>query len=283
MSTATLAPRTRRFEGAGVEIVADEAGPQDGRPVLLLHGGGQTRGAWGGALKEGARRGYRMISYDLRGHGESGWAEDGDYGVDAHAQDLARIVHQLDQAPAVVGASLGGMTGLSYAGEGGKLRALALVDIAPKMELAGVLRIQDFMQSAPDGFASLEEAADAVAGFLPHRPRPKDSSGLMKNLRLRDDGRLYWHWDPRMLTRVDDDDGLPNMDRLRDAARRLAVPALLLRGKMSDVVSLDGAKDFLELVPHAEFVDIAGADHMVAGDRNDAFNTAVFAFLDRHS
>lgn len=280
MTTATLEPRTRRFEGAGVELVADEAGPQDGRPVLLLHGGGQTRAAWGGALREGARRGYRMISYDLRGHGESGWAEDGDYAVDAHAQDLARVVHQLGQAPAVVGASLGGMTGLSYAGEGGRLQALALVDIAPKMELAGVLRIADFMQSAPDGFADLAEAADAVAGYLPHRPRPKDSRGLMKNLRLRDDGRLYWHWDPRMLVGVDD--GLPNMDRLRAAARQLAIPALLVRGKMSDVVSLDGAKDFLELVPHAEFVDIAGADHMVAGDRNDAFNTAVFDFLDRH-
>lgn len=278
MTTATLEPRTRRFEGAGVAIVADEAGPERGRPVLLLHGGGQTRGAWGGALREGARRGYRMISYDLRGHGESDWAKDGDYAVDA--EDLTRIVQQLDQAPVVVGASLGGLTGLSYAGEGGRLHALALVDIAPKMELAGVLRIQDFMQSAPEGFASLDEAAEAVAGYLPHRPRPKDSSGLMKNLRLRDDGRLYWHWDPRMLVGVDD--GLPNMDRLRAAARRLAVPALLVRGKMSDVVSLDGAQDFLELAPHAEFVDIAGADHMVAGDRNDAFNAAVFDFLDRH-
>jgi non-heme chloroperoxidase len=280
MTTATLEPRSRRFHGAGVAIVADEAGPEHGRPVLLLHGGGQTRSAWGGALREGARRGYRMVSYDLRGHGESDWAEDADYTVDAHARDLARIVDQFDQAPVVVGASLGGLTGLSYAGEGGRLHALALVDIAPRMELAGVLRIQDFMQSAPDGFADLEEAADAVAGYLPHRPRPKDSSGLMKNLRLRDDGRLYWHWDPRMLAGVDD--GLPDMERLRRAARRLTVPALLVRGKMSDVVSREGAQDFLELVPHAEFVDIAGADHMVAGDRNDAFNTAVFNFLDRH-
>lgn len=280
MTTATLEPRTRRFEGAGVAIVADEAGPQGARPVLLLHGGGQTRSAWGGALREGARRGYRMISYDLRGHGESDWADDGDYAVDAHARDLARIVQQFDRAPVVVGASLGGLTGLQYAGEGGRLHALALVDIAPKMELAGVLRIQDFMQSAPNGFADLKEAADAVAGYLPLRPRPKDSSGLMKNLRLRDDGRLYWHWDPRMLAGLDD--GLPDMDRLRQAARRLSIPALLVRGKMSDVVSLDGVQDFLELAPNAEFVDIAGADHMVAGDRNDAFNAAVFDFLDRH-
>jgi non-heme chloroperoxidase len=221
-----------------------------------------------------------MISYDLRGHGESGWAEAGDYGIEANARDLARIVEQLETAPVVVGASLGGLTGLSYAGQGGKLQALALVDVAPQMEPAGVMRIADFMTSAPNGFASLEEAADAVAGYLPHRPRPKDTSGLMKNLRLQDDGRLHWHWDPKMVT--GDRRAFPDTEGLRALARRLTVPTLLIRGRMSDVISPEGAKDFLTLVPHAEFADIAGADHMVAGDRNDAFNEAVFAFLDRH-
>lgn len=280
MTTATLEPRTRSFQGDGVEIVADEAGLASGRAVLLAHGGGQTRAAWGGALKEGARRGYRMISYDARGHGESGWAADGDYSVDAYVRDLARIVEQLGEPPVLVGASLGGVTGLQYAGEGGRLSALALVDIAPKMEMPGVLRIADFMLSAPNGFASLDEAADAVAGYLPHRPRPKDSSGLMKNLRLRPDGRLYWHWDPKMVG--GDERAVPDTERLRAAARRLTIPVLLVRGRMSDVVSPEGVNDFLELAPHAEFVDIAGADHMVAGDRNDTFNQAVFDFLDRH-
>jgi non-heme chloroperoxidase len=263
-----------------VEIVADEAGPRGGRPVVLVHGGGQTRGAWGGALREGARRGYHMISYDLRGHGESGWAADGDYAIEANAGDLGRIVEQLGEPPVVVGASLGGITGLTVAGEGGSLHALALVDIAPKMEPQGVSRISDFMRSAPDGFADLDEAAEAVASYLPHRPRPKDASGLMKNLRLRDDGRLHWHWDPQLMLSARR--ATPDPERLREAARRLTIPVLLLRGRMSDVVSMEGVRDFLTLAPHAEFVDIAGADHMVAGDRNDAFNEAVFDFIDRH-
>src|SRR5205823_1632352 len=75
MPPSSIEPTPRRFHGAGVEIAAEEAGPDGGRPVLLLHGGGQTRGAWGGALREGARRGYRMVSADLRGHGDSGWAK----------------------------------------------------------------------------------------------------------------------------------------------------------------------------------------------------------------
>ena len=76
--------------------------------------------------------------------------------------------------------------------------------------------------------------------------------------------------------------GPRDTEGLRDAARGLRIPTLLVRGRLSDVLSQEGVDDFLELVPHAEFADIAGADHMVAGDRNDAFNEAVFAFLERH-
>ena len=252
MTSETLISVVRRHRGPHVELAYDEAGPADGVPVILLHGGGQTRGAWGGALVEGARRGFHMMSVDLRGHGDSGWAEDGDYSNSGHLADIAGLVASLDQDP--------------------------LVDIAHQVEADGAARIQAFMRSAPNGFANLDEAADAVAGFLPHRPRPKDTSGLMKNLRLGEDGRLRWHWDPRMLTGR----GEREAERMAAAAERLTVPTLLVRGRLSDVLSPEGAKAFLAIVPHAEFVDIAGADHMVAGDRNDAFNDATFEFLARN-
>jgi pimeloyl-ACP methyl ester carboxylesterase len=269
--------RVRRFVSGDVEITADVAGPADGAPVILLHGGGQTRGAWGGALAEGARRGFQMISADLRGHGESGWSPGADYSMGAHAADIAAIADALPAPPFLVGASLGGMASLCYAATGAPMAGLVLVDIAPTVNTAGTDKILAFMHSAPEGFASVEEAADAVAAYLPHRPRPKDTSGLMKNLRLRD-GRYHWHWDPRMFQY-----GRPvrDTDFLREAARGLTVPTLLVRGKLSDVLSQEGVDDFLRLVPHAEFADIAGADHMVAGDKNDAFNAAVFDFLER--
>ena len=50
---------------------------------------------------------------------------------------------------------------------------------------------------------------------------------------------------------------------------------------MSDLLSEEGAKSFLELAPHAELADVAGAGHMVAGDRNDLFNDAVVGFLNK--
>jgi pimeloyl-ACP methyl ester carboxylesterase len=125
--------------------------------------------------------------------------------------------------------------------------------------------------------------ADAVAAYNPHRPRPTDLSGLKKNVRMRDDGRWVWHWDPRFMTQSPDETraSFTSTDRLNDAARNLNLPTLLVRGRMSDLLSEEGAKALLELAPHAEYADVAGAGHMVAGDRNDLFNDAIVGFLDR--
>jgi pimeloyl-ACP methyl ester carboxylesterase len=271
------------LEGDGVAIAADAAGPADGPPILFLPGGGQTRQSWGASVAEAARRGYRAIAADQRGHGDSGWAADGDYGVAAFVRDARRIIAQLDRPPAIVGASLGGLVGLSIAGSPPPaIGALVLVDITPRIETEGREEILAFMGSAPDGFASPEEAADAVSAYLPHRPRPRDTSGLLRNLRLRD-GRYHWHWDPAFLQLGDearDAGGTPEL--LTEAARQITVPTLLVRGGRSRLVSEEAVAEFRALVPHADYVDIAGAHHMVAGDANDVFATTTLDFLDRH-
>ena len=78
--------------------------------------------------------------------------------------------------------------------------------------------------------SSLEMAADAVAAFLPHRPRPADVSGLAKNLRLEADGRYHWHWDPAFMSgrRLGDDVERP--ERFERAAAAVAAPMLPVRG-----------------------------------------------------
>jgi pimeloyl-ACP methyl ester carboxylesterase len=270
------------YEGVGITVVADALGPKAAPPVLFMHGGGQTRQSWGKAITQAARHGYRAISVDLRGHGESGWSPDGKYDIEAFAGDIRKIIATLSQPPVLVGASLGGLTGLSIAAAPPpSVRGLVLVDVAVHLEEEGTREIGNFMGSAPNGFANLEEAADAVAAYLPHRPRPKDTSGLMRNLRLRDDGRLHWHWDPAF-TRIDPEERRGFSTDFEAAAKALKLPVLLIRGGRSRVLSPAGAQAFLKLVPQAEFVDVAGADHMVAGDANDSFNEAVLAFLDEH-
>jgi pimeloyl-ACP methyl ester carboxylesterase len=274
--------KTQRFSGTGgVSLSADVAGPAAGPPVMLMHGGGQTRGAWKKATSALASAGYRAISLDLRGHGESDWASDSNYAMEAFAGDLKAVAATLSRPPALVGASLGGISALMAMGAGLEAWALVLVDIVPRMNRDGAGKIGAFMRSNPEGFASLEEAADAVAAYLPHRPRPADPSGLMRNLRERD-GRLFWHWDPNFMSNMagrgpSSDAG----ERMLAAARGVKVPALLVRGALSEVVDEQGVEDFLSLIPHAEAVDVAGAAHMVAGDKNDAFNDAVLKFLAR--
>ncbi len=278
--------KTIRLQGAGVQLAADEDGDPAGPPVVLVHGGGQTRHAWGTTLATLASQGWHGYSMDLRGHGDSEWAPDGDYSLDAFAADLVAVATTLPSPPALVGASLCGLASQAAIAESDHpvARALVLVDVAPRVEESGVARIKDFMTGNLEGFATLDEAADVIAAYNPHRPRPKDLSGLAKNLRQQPDGRWRWHWDPRFISGTS---GSPDETRatvieptrLRRDAERLKVPTLLVRGRMSDLLSEEGAQELLQLVPHAQYADVAGAGHMVAGDRNDSFNEAVVRFL----
>ncbi|WP_433506324.1 alpha/beta fold hydrolase [Pseudonocardia halophobica] len=277
--------RRLTLPGEGVRLTADRwAPPLRTRrgTVLLLHGGGQTRHSWRHTGRRLAAQGWTAIAFDLRGHGDSDWAPDGDYTLDAHVADLRKAVTVLDEPPVLVGASLGGMTSLlALAADPAVARGLALVDVTPTTERAGTAEITDFMRSGTAGFATLDEAAAAVAAYNPHRTRPPRPEGLKKNLRRRD-GRWYWHWDPRLLdARQTDPRTLDeNARRAREAARGLAVPTLLVRGRQSRVVSTASAQELLSLVPSARLVDVDGAGHMVAGDDNDVFGEHLLDFLD---
>lgn len=278
--------RDVHFEGAaGVRIAATEWGTPTGDVVILLHGGGQTRRAWDQTCSRLAHAGFRVLALDMRGHGESAWASNGDYSRDALIADLLTCVStcvETNRQVALVGASTGGITALTAVGEGAlTVWALVLVDVVPQIDREGAERVLSFMTSAPEGFGSVDEAADAIATYLPHRKRPADTTGLSKNLRRDDDGRFRWHWDPQFIPGAIEN-GYVNADRASAAARRLTIPTLLVRGQLSDIVSEQGAKEFQDQVPHAEFVDVSGAGHMVVGDRNDAFGDYVIGFLSKH-
>lgn len=284
-----IAPPGRRFVlSSGLRIAADAWGDPRARPVLFLHGGGQTRHAWAGAAVAVADQGFFAIAMDHRGHGQSDWSPVGAYDTEQFVDDLIEVVAQLDRPPVLVGASLGGITSLlaETRGPRGIAAGIVLVDVTPRLEVSGLQRIIGFMKARPDGFASLEEAADDVAAYMPNRPRPKDLSGLAKNLRQAPDGRWRWHWDPALMRlwnphRFDDRIGAMIHAHRLARARLLRIPTLLVRGRASDVVSEEGAREFLDAVPHAEYVDLEAAGHMVAGDRNDAFASSVIDFLRR--
>jgi len=285
-------PVETSFVGAADNrLVADVFGSR-GAPVLLLHGGGQTRHAWRATAAALADAGHIAYAIDQRGHGDSDWIESGDYTFPDYAADLRSVTDVVAATagapPAVIGASLGGIAALlaegkaAAAGLAPLFSALVLVDITPRIDRSGVAKIQAFMRAnAREGFASVAEAADAVAAYLPHRPRPRSHDGLKKNLRLHADGRWRWHWDPRFIEGPRAVSGSRSEDDLVRAARTLKQPTMLVRGASSEVVQEEHAREFLALAPHAEYLDVGGAQHMVAGDRNDQFAAAILQFLAR--
>ncbi len=297
MSTRRSELQTVKFRGVGgLTLIADEwnrgaesasgaaaaATSDPARPsILFLHGGGQNRYSWKNTSQILADEGLHVVALDSRGHGDSDRAPDANYTVDALCADTLLVLEQIGRPTILIGASMGGMTALPVAYQAGpeKVTKLVLVDVVPRYEKDGSARIREFMSSGLNGFESLEEAADAVAAYLPHRTKPRSSAGLKKNLRYRD-GRWHWHWDPAFLT-APMDDPFVRVEKLEQAAINLTIPILLIRGRLSDVVSEEGVKDFLDKVPNAEFVELSDAGHTAAGDDNDAFSEVVVQFVNR--
>lgn len=271
---------------SGLELVASEWGNINDPLVVLMHGGGQTRHAWGSTGETLSESGFYVLSLDLRGHGDSQWHPDGDYLIESYKSDLISILNQVGKPASLVGASLGGMVSLSLASDLSKkdlVTSLVMVDIGLYPNEEGSNEIVSFMQSGIKGFANLSEASDAVSAYLPHRKRPRDNRGLEKNLRLKEDGRYYWHWDPRFLDERDDDSRENQKEKNIRLAKNISIPTLLIRGALSNVVTQKEVDDFLKIIPHSEFQEIEKAAHMVAGDRNDIFANSAIKFLKKIS
>ncbi|MCU0447033.1 MAG: alpha/beta hydrolase [Microscillaceae bacterium] len=270
----------------GFKIAAEAWGNPQHKPVLLLHGVGQSKQSWGDTAQAIAQSGCYALALDARGHGDSDWSADGVYGMERNVADLLGVITQLSAPPAVVGASMGGMTALLAEGFANPsvCAALVLVDIVPRPDPKGVARIFGFMGAHLSGFESLSQATQAVSQYLPHRTLSEIESSLARNLRLRNDGRWYWHWDSNLLKNfVQDSPEKQNerTEKLFAAARNLRVPTLVVRGGMSDVVSKEAMAEFMAVAPQMESIDVAEAHHMVAGDSNTAFSEAVIQFLQR--
>lgn len=272
----------------GLRLAADAFGPPDGPPALLLHGLGQSRQSWGAAAARLGEQGWRAYTVDQRGHGDSDRPVESAYQHGDVAHDVAALCAALPEPPLLIGASMGGAAALFAQGRTDTqlFRGLVLVDITPDVDMEGGKRIIAFMTANPDGYASLEDAADAIGAYRGGRGRPSPA-GLARVLREGADGRWRWHWDPRILdarkTWLDDPAAAEAYAQQMRAGmvagtERLTAPCLLVRGGSSDVVTVEAAHKLLVLLPHARFVDVEDATHMVAGDRNDIFTATVLEF-----
>lgn len=267
--------------GDGLVLRADAYGLADGPPVLFFHGGGQSRKSWAGAARRIGAAGYRAFAVDLRGHGESDWAADGDYLLDAFARDVEAAIDSFDKPIALVGASRGGQSALvGGSRRPGKVAMIMLADVAPLLRDEGVDAMRDFFRASAPGFATVDEAADALAAHL-HIPRRGDVSSLEKTMRRGADGRLYWQWDPKTVSPEflnPPSEGVA----LEEAAARVRDPVILVKAELSTIVTEESVTMFKRLTPQLEVVVAMGVGHMFTGDRNDAFAETLLDHLARY-
>ena len=264
----------------GMRLAYEERGAAGSPPVILAHGGGQTRHTWRSTADMLVDSGFRTIAYDSRGHGESDWDQAGDYSLSAYSADMRALSAELALAPILIGASLGGLTSLAACAFSPQLeaRAVILLDVAPQLNPAGIERIRSFMMSHPDGFETVEQAAEAVARYKGARRRASSATGLARNLRQHPDGRFRWHWDPAMLS-LNNEMQDSAFAHLSEAVRTISVPLLLIRGASSDVVTDAQVRAFQSLMPHCTVAEVSGAEHMIVGDQNEMANAIIADFL----
>lgn len=263
-----------------LQLAGERFGPVDADPVILLHGGGQSRSAWRGAAKRLASSGMSACIMDLRGHGESEWSADRHYAFDDYAADLAATIDCLGGwCAGVVGASLGGHIGLIAAAKyPEKIGLLMLADVTPWIDETIGDSMREALRQANRGFASVEDASDAVTRLRGTPPSKGSTAGLLRHLRRGADGRFYFLWDPAMM----DDDKLRGGGEggiFQRAAGQLPMPVMVMRAEHSTLTSPAQVQAFRHV--HADLAEtvIPGVGHMVSGDSNDAYAEAILAFI----
>jgi len=267
-----------RFKGDGLELAGEAFGDPAAPPVLFFHGGGQSRSAWRGSARKLGGAGYYGITFDLRGHGGSDWAADGDYVLDAFGRDVERLLHQFDRPVTLVGASRGGQAALVGGSRApGRVRLIVLADVAPLMRDDGIDGIRAFFAASEAGFATLDEAAATLARHL-GQPRLPDASGLARSMRLGADGRWHWRWDPAT-GRAEFLQPPGEGEAVLAAAARVRSPVVLVRAEFSHLLTDEGVDRFRALAPQLQVVIAKGAGHMFTADRNDAFAADLLEWL----
>jgi pimeloyl-ACP methyl ester carboxylesterase len=244
-------------------------------PLVCLHGITQTAHSWDEVAPVLART-HHVRALDQRGHGDSSWAPDGDYGLETQSRDVEAFLRTEIGGPAVlVALSMGGLNAMTLAMRVPELvRALVVVDIAPQVERKGVEQIRQFVTSN-DELDSFEEFVTRAHAFNPRRSLDNIRERLRHNLRRLENGRWTWKYDPalRNPARATGDIG-----GLWDRLAAIRCPVLVVRGAESDILAPETAVRLGALV-HAEVRTVPGAGHSVMGDNPSGFLAAVEPFL----
>jgi len=231
---------------AGVRLEAEIIGAEDDPAVLLVHGAGQTREVWSSLADSLQKAGRRVISLDLRGHGGSEWPDDGRYDFDALVEDLRAVLAQMGTRPVVVASTLGGWVACAALESDAALLAsgLVLVDLPVNLD--------------PSVSQKIGERLREVTKLAPGQAQ----------------------WDVRLFDAFETD---AMTERLAGVAPNIAVPALYVRGDVSELVSHSDAMSFVEQLPDGELIEVDDVAMVVTDDRTDTLSAHLIDFLERRA
>lgn len=263
----------------GLKLHYIEWGSEPATPIVCLHGL-RAYGHWFDEFAVAVDDSYRVLALDQRGRGATDWAADGDYSRTAYVRDVAAFVDALRlHAFLLVGHSMGGLNAMQYtARHPARVQALSLLDIGPEIDPAGMRRIRAELGETPDDFASW---ADAEAFLRQRHPQASSENRETRRrwmLQQAADGRIVWRLDPAIFDpNLRADDGQQTwalLDQIR-------CPTLIVRGAVSDVLSVETCRKMSDRIPDSQSVEIPEAGHMVIEDNPRAFNAAMLEFLNR--
>ena len=284
-------PAARSFVSQRLRLHFADWGSADAPPLILVHGGRDHCRAWDD-VAERLSRDWHVMAPDLRGHGDSQWAESGGYGMSGFVYDLLQLMHQQAGGPAVlVGHSLGGGIAVRAAGIYPELvRGLVTIEglgPSPKLEaemaarpletrLRGWVEEQRQLAArAPRRYPDFEGALARMQAENAHLSPAQARHLAWHGVRQNEDGTFSWKFDPYIRS-------WPPVDLTRDEIRalwgRITCPTLLVYGSESwaSNPAEDGRAAHFR---NAEVALIQGAGHWVHHDRLEAFMGAVEPFL----
>jgi pimeloyl-ACP methyl ester carboxylesterase len=274
MSTET--PVDCYFQSGPLRLHYLEWGNEGARPLVLLHHVSTQAHTWDDFAKRMSAS-YRVLALDLRGHGDSQWAGEGNYTTEDYASDVAALAEHLRLREVIVlGGSLGGRVALVYAGQHPEqVAALIMEDVGPVRPAEVSQRFADRVAGGDPEFDTVEEWAEHLRGD--NRRTPPDAFLHLARCCTRQlpGGKLGLKRDP-MIQR----DFIPL--QLWQYVERVPGPFLLLIGAESVIVSPEHRDRMIQTIPGGRAVTFQGAGHYIVHDKPDEFENTVREFLTSH-
>jgi non-heme chloroperoxidase len=267
--------------GGGLRLHVREWGRADGPPILFIHGWSQSHLCWAKQYESALADEFRLVAYDLRGHGMSEAPLEPEHYTDGRlwADDLAAIIGQLRlERPVLVGWSYGGFVICDYVRAHGQDRIAAIDFVAGAVTLGeaafgtliGPGFLDHFADATSDDLPTSIQGMRSLIRTFPVKPFPPDEVETLLASSMTVPARIRTNLVAR---EIDGDDVLPTLE----------VPLLVTQGRSDTIVLPAMAEHVLAICPTAEPSWYEAVGHTAHLEQPQRFNRELAALTRRVS